>query len=209
MYVFGYGSLVNIEKLKEYLGRDQMFKTDELFICKLKGYRRVWNVAMNNSVDLPGYKHYVEAKDDGTYYRPDCFVTFLNVETYEGTDIIGVLFKVDEDKLKQLRLRERNYELIDVTQSLDIEIEGRAYTFIASDSGRKRFELGKENNLAVISIDYLKFVENAYLDLQKNRLKYECYFSHNYLENIVESFKGSTYLSDSIRFKKLEKLLTS
>ena len=40
--VFGYGSLV----------------ADGAQPCELRGFRRFWGVAMDNRVDLPGYKHF-------------------------------------------------------------------------------------------------------------------------------------------------------
>lgn len=43
--------------------------------ARLEGYRRVWGVAMDNRVDIPGYKSY-RRRDDGS--RPAVYVAFLD-----------------------------------------------------------------------------------------------------------------------------------
>ncbi len=61
-YVFGYGSLVA--------------EGEGCHVAVLRGYRRVWGVAMDNSVDLPGYKCYRLRAD---LSRPAVFVAFVDV----------------------------------------------------------------------------------------------------------------------------------
>lgn len=142
MFIFGYGSLVDIDHLKKYLHKDT-FNEGELYICKLKGFKRVWNVAMDNCKDLPGYKYYTE-ENQGVENRPNYFVSFLNIEKDSNHEIFGVLFQVNDTLLELLKKRERNYILENIKDSLDIEIKEEAYTFVASDEGRKRFENGKK-----------------------------------------------------------------
>src|SRR3712207_7042258 len=47
-WVFGYASLVDRPGAHE---------------AELRGFHRRWNAAMDNSVDLPGYKHYLDPGD--------------------------------------------------------------------------------------------------------------------------------------------------
>src|SRR5581483_4112443 len=65
-YVFGYGSLLTPagDGIAEFVPR------------RLRGYRRIWNVAMDNSQAIPGYKQYL---DPATGTPPHCFVVFLNI----------------------------------------------------------------------------------------------------------------------------------
>ena len=85
-FVFGYGSLVNVGNLERYLGR-KLIPDLDFAICGLNNYRRCWNVAMDNNLDLPGYKYY---RDRITKNRPDCFVTFLNIHPAENETILGI-----------------------------------------------------------------------------------------------------------------------
>ena len=56
-FVFGYGSLA---ALGDGVAPSRTPRA-EGFVCDLRGYRRQWGVAMDNSRDLPGYKHYTDA----------------------------------------------------------------------------------------------------------------------------------------------------
>src|SRR3954452_9313466 len=75
-FVFGYGSLV---EALDAGGR----------AAHLDGYRRRWQVAMDNSRDLPGYKYYVDPR---TGERPRVFVAFLDLAPDPRARVNGVLF---------------------------------------------------------------------------------------------------------------------
>ena len=60
-FVFGYGSLVNLKNLQNYLGR-KLTPGSDFIICGLANFHRCWNIAMDNRVDLPNYKYYIEGK---------------------------------------------------------------------------------------------------------------------------------------------------
>jgi gamma-glutamylcyclotransferase (GGCT)/AIG2-like uncharacterized protein YtfP len=141
-YVFGYGSL-----LERHDG------AGEPAICELAGYRRVWNVAMDNTKTLPGYKHYVDRK---TGTRGAWFVTFLNIVPDPDPDaaVNGVLFEVDAALLDRLDRRERNYERIDVSSQIAGALDGRAWAYVGSGAAVQRFELGCRTGRAVVSRDY-------------------------------------------------------
>jgi len=96
--VFGYGSLVAGRGLP----------------ARLSGWSRRWGVAMDNAVDLPGYKCYVDA--DGL--RPSLCVAFLDVAEDGGGAVEGVCVPVDADALARLDARERNYARDDVSGGL-------------------------------------------------------------------------------------------
>ncbi|MHB8233505.1 MAG: gamma-glutamylcyclotransferase family protein, partial [Solirubrobacteraceae bacterium] len=86
-YVFGYGSLLPDSA-------DNWAKQDRR-MCRLRGYRRAWNVAMDNTQDLPGYKYYRDPSGE----RPPIFVTFLNLVPAAGRNVNGIVFRVDPHEL--------------------------------------------------------------------------------------------------------------
>jgi len=90
---------------------------------------------MDNSVDLPGYKYYVDPEGE----RPDVKVTFVNIEAAPGESVTGVVIPFDE----RLDLRERNYERREVGPDL--------CAYFGSAEARARFDEGP----AVVSREYL------------------------------------------------------
>src|ERR1041384_4215239 len=96
--VFGYGSLAG-----PGAGRP----------LRLGGWRRVWGVAMDNRVTIPGYKYFL----DGAGGRPAVCVGFLDVVPDPAAWVDGVVFEVAE--LGGLDARERNYARVAVSRALD------------------------------------------------------------------------------------------
>jgi len=97
-FVFGYGSLAG-----EHL---------RCPVARLRGWRRAWGVAMDNSVDLPGYKAF-SLRTDGS--RPAVFVAFLDIEPDPTSSVTGVCVPVEDSDLHALDDRERNYDRVDLT----------------------------------------------------------------------------------------------
>ncbi len=160
-FVFGYGSLVNVENLEQHLRR-KLTSGSDLMICGLKNFRRCWNIAMNNSLDLPNYKYYCDRQ---TGKRLDGFVTFLNIRPVQSQTIIGILFGVSEQELENLDRRERNYHRINVTSKIDIKIQGKAWVYIGLEQAEQRYQEGLKRHSAMISQDYFDLVNNAYFSL--------------------------------------------
>lgn len=156
-YVFGYGSLATLDPVP---GRR---RRPEGFVADLRGLRRGWGVAMNNVVDLPGYKCYLEP--DGR--RPALSVCFLDIEPDPSAQarVNGVCTPVDAADLAALDRRERNYERIDVSARIEaarrLEASGRparVWTYVGSAAGRARFAAGRAAGSAVIDAAYLTAV---------------------------------------------------
>ncbi|GAB4528269.1 MAG: hypothetical protein Tsb0014_09490 [Pleurocapsa sp.] len=161
--VFGYGSLMNISNLQKYLGRNLIPDLDFRF-CHLHNFQRCWNIAMDNSLDLPNYKYYVEPK---TGNRPAAFVTFLNVCPIQSQAIMGILFRVSEKELQNLDRRERNYRRIDATNLIDYSINGKAWVYIGLDEAQQRYQQGLQQSNVMIAQDYFNSVHHAYYLLGK------------------------------------------
>ena len=115
-WLFAYGSLLPA-------GRARL--PDGAVAANLLGWRRSWSVAMDNSVDLPGYKHYVTP--DGE--RPELMVCYLDIAEQAGAVVNGVALAVGVDELPALDARERNYERCEVTGRLDVALDGRVWAY--------------------------------------------------------------------------------
>ena len=113
MLVFGYASL------RALGGRP----------ARLHGWRRVWGVAMDNRVAIPGYKRYLDPR---TGEPPGVHVAFLDIVEDPDASVDGVL--LEAPSLEALDARERNY----VRRGVEVDGE-RAWTYVGSDDGRRRF----------------------------------------------------------------------
>ena len=139
-FVFGYGSLL---------------RRPDGVPCHLLGHRRAWNVAMDNRQTIPGYKYYV---DPETGERPPVHVTFLNLYPAAEGRVNGIAFPVTAEALDELDRRERNYDRIDVTRLLDVDLEGTVWTYLGSDAARERFAAGT----AVVAQDYFDAIREDF-----------------------------------------------
>lgn len=141
-FVFGYGSLVG---LRGWPGR-------------LEGHRRAWGVAMDNRATIPGYKYYRSRIDGG---RPAVYVAFLDIVEQAGAALDGVLIAVDDDRLRALDERERNYDRIDVTAAVP-GAPGRVWAYRGSEEGRERLRAGRRERSAVVAVDYVEAVQATF-----------------------------------------------
>jgi hypothetical protein len=112
---------------------------------------------MDNAVDLPGYKFYV---DPATGERPAIFVTFLNLVEAPGDAVNGVLFPVDDPA--ELDARERNYVRRDVELP---GIDGRVWVYLGSEDARARYDGAVARGVAVVDRSYLELVRDGFGNL--------------------------------------------
>ena len=158
-YVFAYGSLVRDLADGEELARRA---------AHLRDHRRAWNVAMDNSVSLPGYKYYLDAKDSS---RPEVFVTFLNLVAAPGQRVNGMLVPVSAQELVELDRRERNYTRREVTTSIEQAAEGwRVWSYFGKPVACRRFAAGMRAARAVIDESYLERVRTGFEALSDDAL---------------------------------------
>jgi hypothetical protein len=158
-YLFGYGSLVDPRSFSKSIERREWFMED-FPLASLKGYKRVWNVAMDNEKHISGYKRYKNIV--GEEY-PNCYVTFLNIKKSEKDLVIGTMVQVTDDELDLLKDRERNYSVLNVTESImDSPSEAEVFTFIGTPEAEDRFKSRTSEKPAVISEGYFEMVENSY-----------------------------------------------
>lgn len=143
-WVFGYASLVALPDATPAV---------------LRGWRRVWGVAMDNAVAVPGYKVY--ERPDGT--RPACAVAFLDLERDAACAVDGALIEAGPSTLEELDARERQYRRIEVTDMVDSVAEGRVWTYVGRGPGRARVAAGRAGDApVVVQRAYAELVERAF-----------------------------------------------
>ena len=138
-WLFGYGSLVLAGDARP---------------CHLTGWQRSWGVAMDNTVDLPGYKHFVTPEGE----RPALMIAFLSITPHTGATVNGVALPVADDELPGLDERERNYARVDVTDGIDADLPGRVWAYTGLDAARERLALGLREGRAAIASSYYERV---------------------------------------------------
>jgi len=100
--------------------------------AELHGLRRYWGVAMDNGVDVPGYKHY-RLRSDGS--RPAVCVAFLDLVDDADAVTTGICVPVDPSQLPALDTRERNYDRVDVTSAI-VAARGTVWAYVGAPAGR-------------------------------------------------------------------------
>jgi hypothetical protein len=147
-WIFGYGSLLAAGGLPA-----------GSVPCALRGHRRCWGVAMDNRVDLPGYKHYL----DPAGRRPPIHVAFLDLRPDPAGVVHGAAFPVAERDLPLLDARERNYVRVPV--AVDADVGGPVHAYAGSAAGRARLRAGLAEGSARISRAYAELVEAGFAAL--------------------------------------------
>ena len=161
-YVFGYGSLLE--------------KTGAC--ATLNGWQRSWGVAMDNSEDLPHYKHYLDASGG----RPKICVAFLDVQPHAAAEVNGVVIAVSREALAVLDARERNYRRVDVTSALSLDLEGKAWVYTGLEESVERCRRALEQKRLFVQKQYLLAVragfralgEDSYATFQETTVLLPC-----------------------------------
>lgn len=163
-HVFGYASLVTDGGPAE--------------VTWMRGVRRTWGVATDNSLGIPGYKMYL-LRADGS--RPPVFVAFLDLLPVAGSSVNGVLRPVDPAELDLLDRRERNYDRVDVTSAIESP-PGRVWAYLGSEGGRGRLSRASRVGKAVVSRDYERKVHDGFRAL--GPAEYEAFLATSELDGL-------------------------
>ena len=116
---------------------------------------------MDNAVDLPGYKYFLDPSGD----RPAVGVTFLNLVRAPGHIVNGIALGVTEPELDELDARERNYARTDVTKRVAGVPEGTVWAYLGTAAARERYESARSAQRAVIAREYYDAVLSAFARL--------------------------------------------
>lgn len=128
------------------------------FVADLPGYRRTWDVAMENLLDIPGYKYYV---DPDTGQRPPIHVAFLDIARDDRGSVNGVCVPVTSQELAALDRREQQYERSDLGHRFPL-LDGPVWVYVGSPSGRARRRAGDRAGTTVVHREYLERVVAAF-----------------------------------------------
>ena len=183
-YVFGYGSLIDINALEQYLidkGLDAKLakkNASEAQLVKLKQFTRCWNVAMDNNLTIKDYKVYSDPIDNK---QIDAYVTFMNIEPKQDTDeyVFGVIYEVNETILNVLDKRERNYfrtklqaNKFCTAKDEPYNNDGVIWTYIAMPDAIERYNEGIRTGKAIVNKEYLDSFESSLRNIDNEEFKY-------------------------------------
>lgn len=179
MYLFGFGSLINLKSAQKSFTRKLM--QNDLIPVRIKGYKRVWNSIENIKFD-----------DD-----KEVNGVFLNLQKDDTACVNGVIIKITQDEFEILKLREKNYSQIEINAKniLDYHLDENLIAFMTTN-GEKIAKRGDKNC----------FIPSLYIDILTNAfVNYDESFVKEY-EKSLKSLpfpikKGSYFFSDPIQNK--------
>jgi cation transport regulator ChaC len=179
MYLFGFGSLINIKSAQKSF-KNRVLKQDDLVVVSLLGYKRVWNSIENVIFDTNEEK-----------------AVFLNIEEDKNSLIYGVVIKIDEDEFEVLKQREKNYSCIkiDAKAIKNLKLDGEIYAFMTTNEEKLA---KKDDKDVVIPQKYIEILEEALENYDED-------FKNNFkicLKNFPFPIKKDNYIfSDPIQNK--------
>lgn len=177
MYLFGYGSLINLSSAQKSFKR--VLTQDDLVPVLIHGFEKVWNsieyIQFNNVV-ING--------------------VFLNLKENPNASTNGVLIKITDEEFELLKLREKNYSCITIpAKNADIDLDSDIVAFMTTS----------EDKIAKID-DKSCFIPAKYIDILNNSFSfYSNDFVKKYKECLKDYpfslIKGTYTFSDPIQNK--------
>lgn len=168
MYLFGYGSLINIQSAQKSFKRE--LKQENLIPICIKGYEKVWNSIESIKFDEENVKG-----------------IFLNLKENSNSSTCGVVIKITEEEFELLKLREKNYSQIIIKASnADIPLNSDIVAFMTTND-EKLAKKGDEN--CFIPAKYIEILTSSFPS-------YSTEFVNKYKECLKDypfSLKEGTY----------------
>lgn len=169
MYLFGYGSLINLSSAQNSFKR--VLTQDDLIPVKIKGYERVWNAIESIQFD----NEIVNG-------------IFLNIKKNKNSVLNGVMIKIFQEELEILKLREKNYScvVIEAKDVIDNKVDSDLIAFMTTNE-EKLAKVGDNNSF--IPTRYIEVVKSALVNYDDNfKKEFEKSF-----ENYPFSLKNGFY----------------
>lgn len=169
MYLFGFGSLINLKSAQKSFRR--VLKQNDLIPVQIKGYERVWNALES-----------IQFNDEVVNG------VFLNIQKNENATMYGVVIELSKEELEILKLREKNYSCIEIEANnvLNKKFDMPLMAFMTTQDD-KLAQLGNANT----------YIPTQYIDvLQEALVHYEEAFVQDFkksLESYPFSLKQGNY----------------
>jgi len=166
-WVFGYGSLVDPSSLGQTLGRVVTPAVD-FFEAELTGWGRRWNYGV-------GHVTGTWRRADGALVDAGVIVA-LGIVPSGHENVNGIVARVTSSELSLLDHRERDYDQVDVTDSVKVLSEtvvrpdDRIVTYVPRPSAIERYETARDLGQAGIRSSYWGLVDAAFAVLGPDRL---------------------------------------
>ncbi|MCR1815441.1 hypothetical protein [Aliarcobacter butzleri] len=158
MYLFGFGSLINLASAQKSFKR--VLTQKDLMPVKIKGFKRVWNALENikfeDNMEVNG--------------------VFLNIQEKKDAILYGVMIKITQEELEILKLREKNYSCIKIKKEdvLSQNVQEDLIAFMTT----KEEKIGKVGNVNT-------FIPKKYIQIVNEALKnYDEEFKDNFKETL-------------------------
>ena len=178
MYLFGFGSLINIKSAQKSFER--ILTQQDLIPVELIGYKKVWS-----SIESIKFEDEIDANG-----------IFLNLAKDETTSTLGVMIEITLQEFENLKKREKNYSCITVDKSHIKGFEAKDdVTFFMTTREDKIAKEGDEN--CFIPAKYIDLVKNALVNYDEN---YQERFKKEAFVDFPFPIKNGTYsFSDPIQ----------
>ena len=118
IYVFGYGSLMNLQSIQKTVSR--RVAREELQPAVLNDFVRKW--------DLLEWIKFVDEPSAGIVPA-----VFLDVVRQLGRQTNGILLSLTEDELTKMDGREKNYDRVNVSSLIAPRVGGDVFTYIGKE----------------------------------------------------------------------------
>lgn len=143
MYLFGFGSLINLSSAQKSFKR--VLSQNDLLPVKIKGYERVWNAI--ESIQFEEENESING-------------VFLNIKKNENSTLYGVMIEISDEELEILKLREKNYSCITIKKEdvLSFEAKDDLIAFMTTRED-KLAKIGDKN--CFIPFKYTQIVKEA------------------------------------------------
>jgi hypothetical protein len=140
-YIFGYGSLIIPESVTKSLGRH--IDKEDISLVEVNDFTRLWRLVVQVIVNYDGNERPVNA-------------VFLDIQKLPGKIINGSLIEVSEEDLNNLDIREKQYDRIDITESVTSRLQGqyRIFTY----TGKPEFHVKHYDNPMILK-QYLNVLD--------------------------------------------------
>lgn len=141
MYLFGYGSLINIVSAQKSFKR--VLNQEDLIPVCIKGYEKVWN-----SIE------HIKFEED------EVNGVFLNLKESPNSSTSGVLLKITDEEFEVLKLREKNYACVTIKAvNANIAIDSDIVAFMTINEEK----IAKEDDSnCFIPAKYIEILTNAF-----------------------------------------------